>query len=265
VEWRDAIIDVLTRAQGPVHYVDIAQSIAEQGLRNRDELGATPANTVNSVIGTSLKSELDHSPFIRVSKGIYRLRGVQEQPAATIAEEIREEEQSPESGVINAFGMFWERSKVLWGPAPHLYGQQQSESKLVDFGGQIGVYLLHDAQGVVYVGRVTDQTLGKRLYQHTVDRLSGRWNRFSWFGIYPVQSDGCLKSSADYLQVGIDAIITTMEAVLIEGLEPRQNRRRGDEFKAVEFLQSEDPQLERNRKLTLIQEIATELKAGRTV
>jgi hypothetical protein len=40
-----------------------------------------------------------------------------------------------------------------------------------------------------YVGRVTDQLLGRRLYQHTVDRLNGRWNRFSWFGVYLVNPD----------------------------------------------------------------------------
>ncbi|MFQ6608184.1 MAG: hypothetical protein ACE5EE_06555 [Fidelibacterota bacterium] len=34
-----------------------------------------------------------------------------------------------------------------------------------------------------------------------------------------------------------------MEALLIEGLEPPQNRRRGDDFSAVEYLQAEDTDL----------------------
>jgi hypothetical protein len=34
-----------------------------------------------------------------------------------------------------------------------------------------------------------------------------------------------------------------MEALLIEGLEPPQNRRRGDDFRAVEYLQAEDREL----------------------
>ncbi len=34
-----------------------------------------------------------------------------------------------------------------------------------------------------------------------------------------------------------------MEALLIEGLEPPQNRRRGDDFDGVEYLQAEDPRI----------------------
>jgi hypothetical protein len=52
------------------------------------------------------------------------------------------------------------RSTPDW---PIIPEQQQAESKLVNFCEQRGVYLLHDAQGVVYVGRVIDQNLGKRL------------------------------------------------------------------------------------------------------
>jgi hypothetical protein len=59
-----------------------------------------------------------------------------------------------------------------------LLGKQQQDSVTVDFGKQIRVYFLHDAQGVVYVGRAFDQSLGRRLQQHTADRLNRRWNRF---------------------------------------------------------------------------------------
>lgn len=157
--------------------------------------------------------------------------------------------------------MFWVRSKVLWTGAPRLYGKQQKGSKPVDFGGQIGVYLLHDAQGVVYVGKTTDQSLGKRLYDHTVDRLNGRWTRFSWFGIYPVQEDGTLNTRSETAPAA-NVIISTMEAVLIEGLEPRQNKRAGEGLKDVEFIQWEDPQLQREQQLTLLAEITSRLRAA---
>jgi hypothetical protein len=160
--------------------------------------------------------------------------------------------------------MFWDRSKVAWQIEPRIYGKQQPESEPVDFSIQVGVYFLHDAQGVVYVGRTTDQSLGRRLYQHTLDRLSGRWDRFSWFGIYPVQNDGSLWLTPDYSKIGIEVVIATMEAVLIEGLEPRQNRRRGDDLAAVEFLQFEDPQLEVIRRRAVIQELAAQLPTTTT-
>lgn len=38
-----------------------------------------------------------------------------------------------------------------------------------------------------------------------------------------------------------------MEALLIEGLEPPQNRRRGDDFDGVEYLQAEDQRIKTER------------------
>jgi hypothetical protein len=237
--------------------VDIAEEIAERGYRDRDELGATPANTVVATIGYSLREEGDSSPFVRAARGYYSLR----RPTLPVApvEEESDATISPFSGIINALGMFWERSKVVWRTEPRLLGKQQQDSVPVDFGKQIGVYFLHDAQGVVYVGRAFDQSLGRRLQQHTVDRLSGRWDRFSWFGIYPVESEGTLRTDVDLSNIGVEVVISTLEAVLIEGLEPRQNRRRGDDFQAIEFLQSEDPNIELSRKHALLAELAAQL------
>ena len=45
-----------------------------------------------------------------------------------------------------------------------------------------------------------------------------------------------------------------MEALLIEGLEPPQNLERGDDFSAVEFLQVEDPDIQKNQILETIEE-----------
>lgn len=52
----------------------------------------------------------------------------------------------------------------------------------------------------------------------------------------------------------LTTLIVTMEALLIEGLEPPQNRKRGDGFNAVEFLQVEDPDLQRAQAIRLVTE-----------
>jgi len=65
---------------------------------------------------------------------------------------------------------------------------------------------------------------------------------------------------ADFSNVETNIVIATMEAVLIEGLEPRQNRKRGDDCQAIEFLQVEDPRLEMNRKLAVVHELTEHLK-----
>lgn len=53
-------------------------------------------------------------------------------------------------------------------------------------------------------------------------------------------------------------LIATMEALLIEGLEPPQNRKRGD-FRAVEYLQVEDPAIQKSQVLRLIDELKSKL------
>jgi hypothetical protein len=47
-------------------------------------------------------------------------------------------------------------------------------------------------------------------------------------------------------------LIPALEAILIEALEPRQNRKRGDDLAAVEYLQKADPEIEKKKvKATL--------------
>lgn len=245
--WREAILKVLGESPQAMHYADIAEAITSQGLRTN--LGATPASTVNSVISTSLNGDDEESPFIRVDRGRYWLREKAEEQGRQTADQAGAEVIAGEAagtGLINAFGMYWARGQVLWSAMPKLLGRQQAASTSVDFSNQKGVYLLHDGRSVIYVGRTTDQPLGIRLRQHTIDRLNGRWDRFSWFGIYPVDEiSGVLKTEA-VPQFDLPMLIATMEALLIEGLEPPQNRKRGDDFRAVEFLQVQDPDLKKN-------------------
>ena len=119
-------------------------------------------------------------------------------------------------------------------------GKQQALSKAVDFGKQKGIYILYDLHTVIYVGRCIDRPLGRRLFEHTGDRLGSRWNRFSWFGLLDVTQEGTLRESP--FNASLAALVATLEALLIEALEPPQNRKRGDDFSAVEYIQDVDPE-----------------------
>lgn len=253
LSWRDAIIQVLKGQPDPMHYTDIAEAIAEQGLRS--EFGATPATSVNVAISGSLQKESEESPFIRAGRGLYALRTPITQSTTVVEAPASEPD---ETGLINAFGMYWARANVLWVSTPRVLGQQQIGSTPVDFCNQRGVYLLHDGRAVVYVGRTTDQPLGVRLRQHISDRLNGRWDRFSWFGVYPVAESGAIDSNVQGSYT-LDMLIVTMEALLIEGLEPPQNRKRGDDFRAVEFLQVEDPDIQKTQIVRLMDELKKKL------
>ena len=178
--WKEAIIRILDESESAMHYSDIATKIVEDGLRN--SVGATPAATVNSYISSSLKDEGNDSPFIRVGRGEYFLRTKSQGSTDEIEEQIidtADEQHEITTSVIHAFGMFWQRELVLWSSSPSLLGRQQIGADPVDFNAQLGVYLLHDGRDVVYVGRSIDRPLGRRLFEHTQDRLRGRWMRWT--------------------------------------------------------------------------------------
>lgn len=256
--WRKAILRALNDLGGEAHYADIAQEIIDRGYRSKDSIGATPANTVAANISMHLKDQL-----LKVSPGRYRL--LDEKPSTTsLAGDADQPVAQPPSvapgegaaddhmGLINAFGMFWRREEVHWqGKATRLRGVQQDGATPTDFAGQAGVYILYDGNRVVYVGRVTATRLGHRLAEHTRDRLSARWDRFSWFGVRPVEENGTL-GAVPAAGISVDTLIATMEALLIEGIEPPQNRRQGDGFNAVEFIQAADPDIEERRRSELI-------------
>jgi hypothetical protein len=241
--WKEAIEKVLAKAGASMHYKDIAEQIVSLGLRK--SVGATPAATVYTQLFYSIRDLGDKSPFVKVGKGEYILKEHYKAspiPGNIPSEKVAEEEQYE---IITSFGMFWRRDMVLWNANARLLGVQQLGAEPVGFGKQLGIYLLYDGREVIYVGRATDQPMGRWLYQHTFDRLSTRWDRFSWFGLLPVSEKGSLSSMPPHYDS--EQLVPALEAMLIEALEPRQNRKRGDDLSAVEYLQQEDPEIRKQK------------------
>ena len=245
--WRKAIDAVLGSSGSALHYEEITKRIVAQSLRA--SLGATPASTVNATITNLVKNDGEKAPYVRVAKGTYALRPsgppipvtpLKLTPDVSASEEVEEQYE-----IVTSFGMFWRRNAVEWIATPKLLGMQEIGATPVDFFKQLGIYLLYDGREVVYVGRSTDRPLGRRLYEHTLDRMSTRWDRFSWFGLLPVSEAGQLGSLPPEYKSA--TIIPALEAILIEALEPRQNRKRGDDLAAVEYLQRVDPAIEKKR------------------
>jgi len=244
--WRKAIEKVLSEASGAVHYRDITDKIIADSLRTN--LGATPAATVSAHLTTAIKNEGDRCPFKKVGRGLYIWRAKAASPTqqvAAVAGTEDEEEEEEQYEIISSFGMFWRREAIDWTSTLKILGMQQIGAEPVDFHKQIGIYLLYDGREVIYVGRATDRPLGRRLYEHTLDRLSSRWDRFSWFGLLPVSEAGELGKQPE--SFAGSKIIPAIEAIMIEALEPRQNRKRGDDLSAVEYIQKEDPEIQKKK------------------
>jgi len=259
--WRKAIDRVLSGSTTPLHYREITERIIADGLRKN--LGATPAATVNAQISTSIKHDGAASPYVRVGKGTFALAKraegsgalpVRSQLTPTVPESEESEEQYD---IVTSFGMFWRRNAVQWSANAKLLGMQQIGATPVNFCKQLGIYLLYDGREVIYIGRTTDRPLGRRLFEHTSDRMAARWDRFSWFGLLPVSEKGELGS----LPAAYDAakMIPALEAILIEALEPRQNRKRGDDLSAVEYMQHEDPAIQKKKIRETVEEALSRL------
>ena len=250
--WRMATDKVLGSSTEPLHYQEITDRIISEGYRT--SLGATPAATVNAQISASIKHDGESSPYVRVAKGTFALRRKPSIPPAIEADLPQgvsdSEDLEDECGIISSFGMYWRKSAVEWSSKPKLLGMQRIEATPVDFSGQLGIYLLYDGREVLYVGRSTERPLGRRLYEHTLDRMATRWDRFSWFGLLPVSEVGKLGSLPDTHVAS--KMIHALEAVLIEALEPRQNRKRGDDLAAVEYIQKVAPSLEKKKLKALM-------------
>lgn len=245
--WRQAIEKVLGATTSPLHYNEITEQIIADGLRK--SLGATPAATVNAQISASIKKDGLQSPYVRVAKGTYVLA---KPTAASLAATSKltptvsvPEESEAQYDIVTSFGMFWRRNAIEWVATPKILGMQQIGATPVDFNKQLGIYLLYDGREVIYIGRTTDRPLGRRLYEHTSDRMAARWDRFSWFGLLPVSESGVLGG----LPITYEAakMIPALEAILIEALEPRQNRKRGDDLSAVEYIQREDIEIQKKK------------------
>jgi hypothetical protein len=269
--WRDATIEVLRTRGEAMHYKDIAEAIKENGLR--EIMGATPAAAVFTAIRLSMKKFPETTPFIKTGDGWFLLKSdtshtikleVQDQQVEdeeVVANEISGAVENDDETLVQAFGMYWERSHIAWRNNPKLFGIQQTGALPVNFSEQRGIYLLHDGSSVVYVGRVIDQSMGNRLFQHNSDRLRGRWNRFSWFGLRKVLPNGTLvDTDSGDIATTQKKLIATLEAILIEGLEPPQNRKRGDDIGAIEYLQGMDPKIKEAEMSRMVESFTSYLK-----
>ena len=225
--WQDAITRVLEESDQPLHYQRITELIGDKGLRSLS--GATPSATVRATLRLLLDPENpSHDKRIRrVARGIYEFASADEDDQAVVPEnhDVEEEEGSEEPIGVPAFGLYWEKHKGRWRRPGEILGRQTRDSDTVNFADQKGIYLLHKDRTVVYVGR-TERSLFERLHYHARDRKAPRWDRFSWFGFRDVNNDAELEDPR--AEFDLAQLISVLESVLIETLEPPVNGQRGE-------------------------------------
>jgi hypothetical protein len=190
----------------------------------------------------------------KVSKGTFEYVSSETAPAT---EEPEDDDNEDASGAntdrivrVPAFGLYWDKSKVRWNSG-ELLGRGPGSSNRVDFADQHGVYILYKDRSVAYVGRTIDSLYG-RLRAHNRDNKSVRWDRFSWFGFREVADNGQLNAMPP--DVDPAHLVSILESVLIEALEPPVNGRRGD-FLGLQYEQVPDPIIAQQQSKAFLQSL----------
>lgn len=174
---------------------------------------------------------------------------------------LSREVPSQDSGFIKFYGLYWRKDQINWN-STQLLGQPKGwtgkgklasdfdRTKLqMNFWGQKGVYVLYDhALQPVYAGQAglsrkvnaPGQAIGDRLNVHRQGVYRNGWSLFSWFGFLEIEKIK-LKSELDEKkrlnpdwkfsptsENGLNLLLASFEAILIEGFTPRFNARGGD-------------------------------------
>jgi hypothetical protein len=75
-----------------------------------------------------------------------------------------------------------------------------------------------------------------------------------------VTQEGNLREAP--LNTSLAGLVATLEALLIEALEPPQNRKRGDDFSAVEYIQAIAPELKEKEIQNTLRSIEQKMRGG---
>ncbi len=241
ITWEQAVLQILTEAAEPMYCGDIADEILRRGLKTT--VGKTPNFTVAGVISRLRASGMD---IIKTRPGVFYLRRpeVAFSEVTPAADDELDATDASQNLAVAAYGLYWERDNVDWSARRLLgYDLDPSPEQAIDFANQQGVYLLHSWQSVVYVGKTAAREGGlfQRLHNHHSRQVwSGKWERFSWFGLRRVDETGTIVDSPD--SASKEVVTALMEAVLIETLRPSFNNQQGN-YMGTLYRQAVDPNI----------------------
>lgn len=161
--------------------------------------------------------------------------------------------------MITHYGLFWSERDVFWGRQKNqgqLLGREKTpldrrgaptrdeRNEARDYRNFVGLYCLYGDGELLYVGEAgleTKQTLFTRLKQHRKGALSGRWDRFSWFGREVCEGECAVKDA-----------LAQLEAVAIAIINPGFNRQSGTFANAEQVYQVPHEQAEGNLETKII-------------
>jgi hypothetical protein len=220
-------------------YEQIAVELAEGG--HIAGFGVMPRKQICIIMENAIAKEGDQCPFVRTEPGVYIARKLANSEHFRASQAAGPKLAFNPTGIITCYGQVWARESVTWRSNPVIFGCQFQNSPKINFFKQVGIYTLHsNDHALVYTGVSGDRTIGECLYEHTSDRLDGRWNRFSFYGLLPINENGTFSPLTR--ECTIEDITASLQSILVEVSNPPANRRAYDYFSTLEFVQWRDPE-----------------------
>jgi hypothetical protein len=199
--------------------------------------GPIPYNSLRVVIEQALAT--GDSEILKTHPGVYLMRANAGPIELREAQMLRAEGHLDRPGIFTCYGEEWHRNLVEWKFPLELIGSQMMSSTKINFATQIGFYTLGWGIGepVEFIGFSGERAIGECLFEHTMDRLSGRWKSFSFYGLRPIMPDGSFGPLPE--SVTLAQAVVSMLSVLVDVGMPRANHRYHDHFSSLEFAQRE--------------------------
>ena len=221
----EEIKSVLSKSEKPMSSDEIASKLDFPR-------GPMPWNKIQLELEESIAR--GDSQIVKKYPGIYVMRS---NPGTATAHEPQTSDHLDLPGVITCYGQDWQRDRVQWNAPVQLIGSQMMTSTEIDFAPQIGFYALGWGLGkaVEFIGFSGKRTIGECLLEHTNDRLSGRWESFSFYGLKPILQDGSFGPLPE--SVTSTETVASILSILVSVVQPKGNRRYYDMFSTLEFAQ----------------------------
>lgn len=164
-------------------------------------------------------------------------------------------------GIIKNAGWMWHRKYVNWHRGGELLGYPEEGNGVnpVDFGYQAALYALYDTNhNCIYIGQAGSGDvygLYHRLKAHTHDYLFCMWERFSWFGFYPVENANSVNFEGGFeFRTDVNQILNLTETLCIHTLMPRFNTRKGTNISDIQWYYQQAEFDEREKEFAQLKE-----------
>ena len=172
--------------------------------------------------------------------------------------------------LIKNTGHLWHRKYVDWLSGNQLIGiSEKKPYKVANFADQAGIYVLYDNNfSCVYVGQAgsgKSTGLYSRLKEHAInDYLFCRWERFSWWGFYPVEDiENDYYDKSFKIKTDVNEVMDLVESLIIRVNAPKLNLALG-KLAGAEWFYQEAEFEERRGEHEELKKVCESMKDNKT-